>query len=153
MNTVYKNGTAGLVLTSPGNITSNIIETGLYRVSDREEVQDELFLSIMMVLNSWVLVQNNPPKGCVGRSMCELNQNGAVWGGVAGLVVDLSTRVMAGWVADNRQEEEEMVLVGEMGRRLVGCDNLSWRQCPLRLWNKFVRQQRSNVLQLSLIHI
>ena len=105
-----------------------------------------------MVLNSWMLLQqlpkqnstqqNSPPPNCLLRNICELNENSAVWGGASGLVAELATLVMAGWLADTQNMEDQMIMAGEEGRDLLDCHRLYDKQCPVKIWNQFVQNKQ-----------
>ena len=74
-----------------------------------EDLRDEASLGFLMATNAWHLSdQPPPPGGCQQLNMCELGYNGAVWGQVSEIMVELAGRVIIRWVADDESEEANL---------------------------------------------
>ena len=70
-----------------------------------DEVRDEASLGFLMTANAWQLSVPQPPGGCQQLNMCELGYNGAVWGKVSQIMVELAGRVISRWVSEDMTEE------------------------------------------------
>ena len=72
-----------------------------------EDLRDEASLGFLMATNAWHL-SGQAPGGCQQLNMCELGYNGAVWGQVSEVMVELAGKVISRWVADDELEERNL---------------------------------------------
>ena len=72
-----------------------------------EDLRDEASLGFLMATNAWHL-SGQAPGGCQQLNMCELGYNGAVWGQVSEVMVELAGKVISRWVADDELEERDL---------------------------------------------
>ena len=72
-----------------------------------EDLRDEASLGFLMATNAWHL-SGQAPGGCQQLNMCELGYNGAVWGQVSEVMVELAGKVINRWVADDELEERDL---------------------------------------------
>ena len=72
-----------------------------------EDLRDEASLGFLMATNAWHL-SGQAPGGCQQLNMCELGYNGAVWGQVSEIMVEMAGRVISRWVAGDELEERNL---------------------------------------------
>ena len=72
-----------------------------------DNLRDEASLGFLMSANAWQL-SDHAPGGCQLLNMCELGYNGAVWGQVSEMTVELAGRVIIRWVANDDMEERNL---------------------------------------------
>ena len=72
-----------------------------------DDIRDEASLGFLMSANAWHL-SDQALGGCQQLNMCELGYNGAVWGQVSQMTVELSGRLISRWVANDEVEERNL---------------------------------------------
>ena len=73
----------------------------------RAEVSEDSMLAMSAVNNAWHLLQSSPPN-CHVRNFCELGFNGAVWGELGALMVEIMGKIIIRFVTRDMEEETEL---------------------------------------------